>query len=278
MKKRIVLCADDYGQAPSISQGIIQLLQKNRLSAASCMVNTAYWAEHASWLRPFINQVDIGLHVNLTEGQALSSAWIECYGKNLLPLRHLLGRAVFHRLDKAVIAAECHAQIDHFVERLGILPTFMDGHQHAHQFPVIRQAFIQVYEERLKPKSAYVRLAKESIKLSDKDKVKKAIICATGARAFQRLLNQHNITYNHSFAGIYAFSSNENYRELFSLFLQKINDCGLIMCHPGLAAASISSPDPIAKTRWQEYQYFASDAFLQDCVANNVVISRFSIV
>jgi predicted glycoside hydrolase/deacetylase ChbG (UPF0249 family) len=64
-KKRIVLCADDYGQAPAISQGIIELLNQSRLSATSCMVNMPDWPVSAKELLPFINYVDLGLHFNL---------------------------------------------------------------------------------------------------------------------------------------------------------------------------------------------------------------------
>jgi predicted glycoside hydrolase/deacetylase ChbG (UPF0249 family) len=41
--KRIVLCADDFGQSAAISQGILQLVQAGRLSAVSCMTEADSW-------------------------------------------------------------------------------------------------------------------------------------------------------------------------------------------------------------------------------------------
>src|SRR5688572_11966045 len=112
MKKRIVLCADDYGQALAISEGIVNLLSAQRLSAVSCIVNTVSWGDHAKWLLPFHPQTDIGLHFNLTEGKALSEQYIEIHGRQFLPLSQMLWRALGRKLNKSAIEAECHAQID----------------------------------------------------------------------------------------------------------------------------------------------------------------------
>lgn len=65
--KRIILCADDYGQNDVISQAILNLIKKKRLTAVSCMVAGVDWARHAAMLAKVQDQIDVGLHVNLTE-------------------------------------------------------------------------------------------------------------------------------------------------------------------------------------------------------------------
>jgi len=274
MNKRIVLCADDYGQAPTVSQGIINLIQQGRLSATSCMVNTTYWAEHAKWLAPFRQQIDIGLHFNLTEGKALSQGYARAHGSELQPLSRLLCNAFLRKLDRVAIEAECHAQIDRFSEATGILPSYIDGHQHIHQFPIIREAVIHVYAKRLRLQNAYVRLVNGKLKIKDfVNDYKKIIIYATGVKALKLRLEQHNIPYNQSFAGIYAFARASEYSTLFPQFLREIDDQGLIMCHPGLNVSNAS--DVIANARFKEYQYFASNQFLEDCQEQKVSITRF---
>lgn len=275
MKKSIVLCADDYGQAPAISQGIITLIQHGRLSATSCMVNSPFWPEHAKWLLPYRGQVDIGLHFNLTEGKALSQPFIKTYSQSLWPLSTILRKALFRTLDQAVIEAECRAQIKHFEEVLGFLPRFIDGHQHVHQFPVVRNALIRVYEDYLRSQHTYVRLTNEKIKPIDfiKD-FKKIIIHSTGTNGLKRLLQSHDIPHNQTFAGIYSFNDAARYDELFPQFLQAIDDKGLIMCHPGLQATTPG--DAIAKARYAEYRYFFSGKFLEDCVDHGIMIKRFA--
>lgn len=264
MKKRIVLCADDYGQAPAISQGIINLLRLRRLSAVSCMTTTVHWGEHAQWLRPFYGSLDIGLHVNLTEGKALSGKYINTHGEVFRSLPRLLCDAFLRRLDKQAVLAECIAQIDKFAEITGFLPQFLDGHQHVHQFPVIREAIIEAYQQRLKNQNAYVRLVKEPFKFGDIYQAhKKIIIRLSGARALQDLLEKNNIDYNQSFAGIYDFRRARFYPRLFTEFLRSIQDKGLIMCHPGLYDGH--GGDPIASARYAEYQYFSGSRFQEDC-------------
>lgn len=273
--KRIVLCADDYGQAEAISQGILSLIEKGRLSATSCMVNTQFWPSHAKRLMPFVNQVDLGLHFNLTEGKAMSEQYIALHGTELMPLRTLLGKAFLGKLNQAAIEAELHTQIDRFVSAVGFLPRFIDGHQHVHQFPIIRNALIKVYEQRLCQENVCVRLVNTKIKLKDfANGFKKIIIQATGVKALRNLLKQHKICYNQSFAGIYTFSQASHYNQLFYRFLSEIGDGGLIMCHPGLLSSS--TEDNIAKARYEEYLYISSSQFLEDCKRHRIQLETFS--
>ncbi len=261
MTKRIVLCADDYGQELAISQGILDLLGQGRLSAASCLVTEPCWHEHAAWLRPFQGRADIGLHFNLTEGEALSPAYRAAHGSHFFSLGTLLRMAFLRQLDRQAVVAECHAQLDRFIEGVGGLPDFIDGHQHVHQFPIIRDAFVQVYEERLRAHRSYVRLVDHRVGMKE---LKKLIIRLTGTASLKQLLNKHHIPHNPSFSGVYTFAKAANYPLYFQQFIREVGDGGLIMCHPGHAPAA-AGHDVIAGARYQEYLYFSSAQFLQDC-------------
>jgi predicted glycoside hydrolase/deacetylase ChbG (UPF0249 family) len=304
MKKRIVLCADDYGQAPAISQGIINLLQTQRLSATSCMVNTDYWPEHAQWLLAFQGKADIGLHFNLTQGRALSQEYRQKYGEVFRPLPQVLARACMHLFDQSAIEAELHAQLDKFEQVMGFVPSHIDGHQHAHQFPVIRSALAGVYKQRLRPHKVYIRYIYEPLKPQDFFRhFKKVIIYAAGTQGMKRLLEREQIPHNQTFAGIYSFPRAKEYAAFFPQFLQRVEDRGLIMCHAGLAqeanggalgvqtqdnsatrdsianertsVRALEVQDSIAEARYAEYQYLASYQLLKDCEAQGVVLSRF---
>jgi len=272
--KRIVLCADDYGQAEAISQGIITLIQNGRLSATSCMVNSPLWPAHAKRLLPFQPHIDLGLHFNLTEGKALSARFVEAYGENLFSLSSLMGRSFLRKPDIAAIEAECEAQLERFIEALGCPPNFIDGHQHVHQLPVVRTALVNVYEKHLRPYKTYVRLVGEKPKLGDlMSDLKKVVIYASGTKALKRLLEQNQIPHNNSFAGIYSFSKAYQYKTLFPRFLEKVDDKGIIMCHPGLPSSE--SGDAIAEARYKEYQYLSGNQFLIDCHRKGVTLGRF---
>jgi predicted glycoside hydrolase/deacetylase ChbG (UPF0249 family) len=254
MKKSIVLCADDYGQAPAISQGVIDLLKNGRLSAVSCMVTTAYWPLHAKWLLPYQSQVDIGLHLNFTDA---------------LSLPHLMVKAVFRRLSLKAVLAEIHAQLDAFEAAIGTLPDFIDGHQHVHQFPVIRDALMQAYDERLKMKKPYIRVINGSL-----NSFKKWIIYALGTQSLTREIDKRKIARNQSFSGIYSFNKASHYDLLFPAFLAETGADGLIMCHPGLPSSDPN--DSIAISRYFEFQYLSGMKFKMDCEEAGVMISRMT--
>lgn len=274
MKKSIVLCADDYGQAPAISFGILDLLQKGRLSAISCMVNTEYWAEHAEWLTPFHHKIDIGLHFNLTHGQPLSAEYRRKHGENFFPLGKVLTLAFLHSLSESAIEAELNAQLDSFQNKLGFLPNHIDGHQHIHQFPLIRNAILNVYERRLRPEKTYIRVISGSLKPADFIRhVKKVIVHASGSAAFGKLLTKHQIPHNSTFAGIYSFDLAAEYPDFFPGFLESVGENGLIMCHPGFTDPEVK--DSIARARYAEYQYLSGERMIEDCRARGVAINRF---
>lgn len=274
MKKQIVLCADDYGQAPSISAGIRQLISQQRLSASSCMVNQPDWLAEAGALTPFQGQIDIGLHFNLTHGRPVSAAFRAAYGETFPTLGRLIMSAYLHRLDQSVILEECLAQLALFADGMGRQPDFIDGHQHVHQFPIIREAVLEAFQMRLNKARAYVRLPCEQVNWRrDGFAIRQRMISLLGQQALKRRLDALTIPYNRTFAGAYQFSQSRDYPSLFPRFLSRIEEGGLIMCHPGLPHGD--SHDPIAAVRGAEYAYFASERFLVDCAAQHVHLKRF---
>lgn len=280
--KRIVLCADDFGQAPAISQGIFQLVQQQSLTATSCMVNMPGFSEDAKMLLPYRAQIDIGLHFNLTHGKPLSHELQQQSGDDLYRFKTLMQKSLLYQLNQSAIEAELHAQLDAFQKICGFLPDYIDGHQHVHQFPIIRDALRSVYRQRLRELNIYIRLPNENIVSPDffshfKDSIlnsfKKTTINLMGVNGLKDILDKDNILYNTSFAGIYSFSTDQPYRQYFLKFLQMIKDGGLIMCHPGLA--SNDATDPIANARKAEFDYLSSPAFQNDCEVNQIKLCKF---
>lgn len=279
MTKRIVLCADDYGQAPHISEGILSLLKRNRLSAVSCMVTTEYWSKYAQKISAYRQQADIGLHLNLTEGRPISSQYRQRYGETYFSLPTLMKRSFLQILDKQAVYHEIEGQIQLFKDTTGFLPQFLDGHQHVHQFPVIRKIIIILYKKYFNSNHRVpIRLAYPKYM----NNIKKIIIRGSGV-FFKSALKKANILYNTSFSGVYNFHtirSASEYRKLFQFFLTEIQDNGLMMCHPGLSPQLVYSAntDSIAEARYYEYQYLSSEAFLDDCLNKEITLEHFLVL
>lgn len=261
--KKIILCADDFGLNPAISNSLIQLVAMQRLSAVSCMVNRPDFSLSAQSLLPYKDKVQCGLHFNLTEGVLLSDS-------NHLgfSLKGLLLKTHLRLLKSSFFKKELNAQLDSYVEIMGELPRFIDGHQHVHQFPQVRQALLEVYDERLKRQDIYIRSTSPAIILPQY-KLKSQIVDITGGDALAYQLSQRAIPHNAAFAGVYDFRAETDYRRLFCSWLDKAPRGTLIMCHPARESAS---DDRIAPARAAEFAYFSSDTFVTDCLSYKVIL------
>jgi len=271
--KRIILCADDYGQNLPISQAIVNLFEKKRLTATSCLTTSPLWPVCSSQLLPYKNKVDLGLHFNLTEGSPLSPEFTEKYSAQFPSLPQLIGLAYRRRLDKEAVRAELSKQLERFISELGQLPDFIDGHQHIHQLPIVRDALLEIWNEQLKKQGTYIRCTDRTGRGMLKKHIafiKRFIIQCCGARALKRRLVELSVPHNQSFEGIYDFV---DYRGLFPLFLKQTGNGGLIMCHPGLEETD--QTDSIQAARYREYCYFMSEQFTLDCEKEGVILARF---
>lgn len=257
-----ILCADDFGQDASISKAILTLAQKERLSAVSCMTTCPDWVHYGPLLDEFEGHLDVGLHFNLTHGHdsrfRLVSTWTR--------------RSLSFSINKTAIRDCLHQQLDSFEKVLKREPDFIDGHQHVHVFPGIRDVLIEVVEERYPRKKPSVRSI--SPLLSAPDSVFKSWILKGMSLGFSRALDQHKLRHNPLFAGVYSLTPEAPYRAFFKQWLACAQPYTLIMCHPGENTKFLLS-DPICAARTKEYAYLLSDDFLQDCADAQVCLSRF---
>lgn len=265
---KIIICADDYAQNNAISEGILALAEAKRINAISCLVNSDTWIDAHQGLNKVKNTCLIGLHFNLTLGQALSSEWKKQVGTSFSSLPQLLQNVYLGRLDRKVVTAEIVAQLEAFTSVMQVEPQFIDGHQHIHQLPIIRDALLAVYS-KFKLTSFFRNTSNDWRDFFCLESFPKCqLIALLGGRVFKRRLVQQLIPSNTSFAGIYNFSKASDYPYYFKRFLTKSKDGGLIMCHPGNESNDVS--DPLHQYRHFELNYLMSDAFLRDLEDNSV--------
>ncbi|MEO8808059.1 MAG: ChbG/HpnK family deacetylase, partial [Burkholderiaceae bacterium] len=139
------LCADDFGLAPGLSAGIARLALARRLTAISCITNSPHWEASAPLLDRLPTSVDVGLHINLTEGRPLSARLARLWPR-LPALPVLILRAHLGLLPRAELRSEVHAQLAAFREATSVAPRFIDGHQHVHHLPVLRGIILDMVE------------------------------------------------------------------------------------------------------------------------------------
>lgn len=274
----IVLCADDYGIAPGVGQAIRHLLSLGRLSATSCMVVSPYWPAEAEALKPFAERADVGLHLTLTDQRALGPMPRTAPGRRLPKLLRLAALAFAGRLARDEIKAELTRQLDAFETAFGRPPAHLDGHQHVHQLPVVRDVVLELYAARLARHGVYLRYCTEPARaiLARRVHVGEAFVIDRLARRFARVARAAGIPGNRRFSGVHDFAGRIPYRELFDAFLEAPEPGLLVICHPGISDAALVAADRVTLAREDEYRYFLSDAFLESLRTHRVAVTRLA--
>ncbi len=198
------------------------------------------WRADAAMLADVPPEAEIGLHLVLTEEDSLVTG-------AALPRLHALHRqARRSQLDHHAIADEVDAQFARFADVLGRPPAFVDGHQHAHALPVIRDIVLEA--TRRHAPAAWVRTCEERPEaIARRPFAGKAIGSAFHARGLRGLARRHALVCNRGFAGHYDFKG--DWRTLFPRFLGAPGLRHLVMCHPG---ADDRAGDVIAAARVRE--------------------------
>jgi hypothetical protein len=259
----IAVCADDYGATPGIGIAIRDLIESGRITATSCMTVASCWPGEAERLRRTPRPVDVGLHFTLTDFPALGPLPTLAPDGRLPSLQRLILLALARTIDAGEVAAELERQVDRFQIELGRPPDFIDGHQHVHQLPIIRDAVFAVFRQRLQPAGTWLRYAAMPIADVCRHRVavlRTLIIDVLGA-GFRRQGVRFGIAGNAGFRGVRGFRETASYPSLFRRFLAGAGDGTLVMCHPALPDEAGSRSEFAAPERLEEYRFLASDAF-----------------
>jgi predicted glycoside hydrolase/deacetylase ChbG (UPF0249 family) len=273
--RHVWLCADDYGISPGVSAAIRELIQLERINATSVMVTSPHFnggeAAALGTLNAENRRAAIGLHVTLTAPFGpLSTDFSPLRKGRFLSLNDILRSAVARRLRSEVLITEIATQLRAFIEAFGRAPDFVDGHQHVHLFPQIRDAFLKVVTQGAP--NAWVRqCGRRRTRGSRLDH--KALVLDILSVAFRRKAKRLGIAFEPAFAGTYAFHAKARYAKIFPRFLPGLPDGALIMCHPGFVDPELKVLDSMTTLREEEFAYFSSDAFPHVLAEHHVALA-----
>ncbi len=124
----VILNADDYGYDSDVSRGILEAITGGLVSSTTFVVNSPTSRE-ASEKAPARG---VGLHFNVVRFQAIHDPSFAFFDDLAPTLTH------------DFVIREAHAQIALFKTFLHRAPTHIDVHKHAHRFPNILAAVIEV--------------------------------------------------------------------------------------------------------------------------------------
>ena len=261
-QRRIWLVADDYGISPAVSAAIRDLIARNRLSATSVMTSTPSFSqrEATALLDVAGSRAAIGLHVTLTGPfKPLTPGFKPVRDGAFLPLSSMAGRALARLHDASLFEGEILSQFAAFQKAFGRAPDYVDGHQHVHVFPQIREALLRAVKKAAP--QAWVRQCGRAAAARKSFADPKGYILDALSLRFRRLADHQGIRTNAAFAGTYSFAPGAVYEKLFPGFLDGLPDGGVIMCHPGKVDDELRRFDPLTTQRESEYAFFLSQSF-----------------
>jgi hypothetical protein len=274
--RSIWLCADDYGIAPGVNHAIRELILRGRLNATSVMMAAPHIGAEAAGALDDLNsgtaRAALGLHVTLTGPfKPMSAGFAPLRDGAFLPLNDMLRLSMLRRLQPEPLAIEIASQLRAFVDAFGRLPDFLDGHQHVHLLPQVRDAFLTVVAETAP--NAWVRQcgrAPSAWRMADH----KGLVLDVLSLGFRSQAARRGVATNPAFAGAYGFSAKANFAKIFPRFLNGLPDRGLIMCHPGFVDAELESLDSLTTLREHEFAFFSSDAFPRVLAQHGVELAQ----
>lgn len=246
--KRVVVCADDFGMNSAVNQGILRLAVQGGLSAASCLVEGPAFDKDAAALGR--SGLQLGLHLNFTESLGRPGLY--------LPVTRLILQAYLRRLDTEQVRLQIVRQLDLFENVLGRTPDFIDGHQHVHQLPQIRNTLVRELVRRYPARRPWLRYTKAGSQsgMTMSLHLKAQIIQRLGARRLAQLALQNGFSLNSGFLGVYDFQGGQlAYRRLLRRWLRGAADGDVLMCHP---AAYCCTSDTLGAQRLAEFEVLAS--------------------
>lgn len=259
------LCADDFGQSRPINDAILELVRCYRLGAVSVMSQGPAWEEGARALKECQQMADVGLHLNLTHRFKGSPC--------VRPLLWWLCAAPLGLIRREPVRAAFQAQIDEFVKHFGRLPDYLDGHQHVHAFPIIREVLTELIADNWQGQPLPWVRAPDC--LLDAGRVPlKAWVLRRATRGFAEDLERIGLRHTRRFGGLYALAAQGNFAKLMRGWLNELPSGTLLMVHPGKQSFDLS--DSIRAARLEEYAYLNGREFAQDAIAADASFVRFA--
>jgi predicted glycoside hydrolase/deacetylase ChbG (UPF0249 family) len=255
----VVLCADDYAMTAGVSRGILELARLRRLSATGALVTLDRWSEDAKSVAHARDCIAVGLHIDLTLGRPLGPMPSLAPNGRFPSLKQILARALAGRIDQSEIAAEVTRQLDRFQEATGFPPDHIDGHQHVHALPGVRNGVLEALKQRFPSGGPLVRDPADSLSgiRSRGLAVGKSIVINLLSLGFGGTARALGFAVNDSFAGTSAFKEGQSYGDELDAAFSARGRWHLVMCHPGHVDPELSRLDPIVARRAEEYAAIA---------------------
>lgn len=270
MALSVIINADDFGLTRGVNASIVACHRTGSLTSATLMANMDA-TEDAALLAAANPGLGVGLHFNITQGRPLSDpsavASLLDGGGHFLDRPRLLRRAMAGRIQPGHVLAELQAQ-HRRIRELGIVPSHVDSHQHAHAIPAV----FKVVAEHAQSMSVPVRVprrwpgrvAGKSLRRKLSEMTLQAMVGRCLAVAPAGLVSNDGLCSIFDLQRHPASLTPDDYVALLAAYTTGVVE---LMVHPGVADAELSSKTAIAEVSAVEDRLLRT-GFLREHVAS----------
>ena len=135
---RLIVNADDFGISHEVNEAICECFSKRMISSTTLMVNMPYADEAVRMAKEYGFDERVGLHLNLTSGQPLTSdiKAFRCFCRkdgsfNARFEKKTKTRLMLGRDESKAVFIEADAQMRRYIE-YGLPDRHLDSHHHVH--------------------------------------------------------------------------------------------------------------------------------------------------
>lgn len=247
---------------PAVNAGILSLAGRDRLSATSLLVDAPAAGRDLPAL--LASGLQLGLHLNLTESFGQPGL--------CLPLGRLIRMAWLGRLPEDAVRTAVRRQLALFMDITGRAPDYVDGHQHVHQLPRIRDALLDALPEPRDGQPWVRDVGRPRMAgLPPRLRFKAAVIAGLGATGLRRRARARGHALNPGFLGVYDFQGGAPaYEGWLRRWLASCHDGDVLMCHPALG---VDDADALSAQRQAEHEVLAGALMTRLLAEHHLTIS-----
>ncbi len=257
----LVVNADDFGFTRDVNDGIVRAHREGILTSTTLMANGDAF-DHALELAAETPALDIGVHLQLVQGQSLSQPGC--------PLPSSVGALIADLLvGRWDLLKEFEAQVEKILAA-GIRPSHLDTHKHTHLLPSVLHAVARISE---KYSIRWVRkpfdLPLSSLGASWKTRAA-SLLMARFRPHFDNVLARHGARSTNHFAG-FLWTGNFSAQDLVRLIDFLPVGSTEFMCHPGILGEELrAAPTRLKESRELELQALI-DPSVREAISENEI-------
>lgn len=287
-EKYLIVSADDLGITEPVTDGIFVAHRDGIVTSTSLVVNMSD-SERAARLAGQTPSLDVGLHLNITEGKPILSpgevrTLVNGSG-DFYPKDEMIPRIKRFKVNPHHMEAEFAAQIDR-IQELGICPTHLDSHHHVHIYPLSAWVFKRI---ALKFGVRKVRMTRYYMTQDPKDRrtdTKPPFYRRRSVIASKNILKTliHKTLWRNLICPKYSIitpilSSTVDALSILAKWVQLLSGLPEGVCeatsHPSLDSGGALHPDPFSKLRAWELEALTSPEVKKTIHDSNVRLMNF---